>query len=97
VRRPGRDGEDMTVSLALACLWVVVACTLAMLPSRRNHWPQALALAAVGLPLLVYIAYENGPLIGLLALLGAASILRWPLRYLVAWVLSKVPGRARDG
>lgn len=87
----------MTLSLALACLWVVVATVIALLPSRRNHWPQAIALIILGVPLLVYIAYENGPLIGLLALLGAASILRWPLRYLLAWGLGKIPGRARDG
>lgn len=87
----------MTTSLALACLWVVVACVIAMLPSRRNHWPQAFALIALGIPLLGYVTYENGPLVGLLALLGAASILRWPLRYLLAWVLRNVPGRAGDG
>lgn len=76
----------MTVSLSLACLWVVAACAIAMLPSRRNHWPQAWALIAVGIPLLGYVTYENGPVIGLVALFGGASILRWPLRHLGAWL-----------
>ena len=84
----------MTVSLGLACLWVVVACMLAMLPSRRNHWPQAYALAAVGVPLLGYVTYENGPVVGLVALFAGASILRWPLRHLGAWVRARV---SRDG
>lgn len=80
----------MTVSLVLACLWVVVACTIAMLPSRHSHWPQAWALTAVGIPLLGYVTYENGPVVGLVALFAGASILRWPLRFLGIWVKQKV-------
>jgi hypothetical protein len=87
----------VTLSLALASLWVVVAAVIALLPSRRNHWPQAYALIAVGIPLLGYVTYENGPLVGLLALFAGASILRWPLRHLVAWLRTKAPGRAGDG
>jgi hypothetical protein len=87
----------VTFSLALACLWVVVAAVIALLPSSRNHWPQAYVLIAVGIPLLGYVTYENGPLVGLLALFAGASILRWPLRHLVAWVLKKAPGRAGGG
>jgi hypothetical protein len=51
----------MTTSLILGFVWIVVANVLGMLPSRRNHWPQAYALIAVGIPLLGYITYENGP------------------------------------
>ena len=87
----------MTLSLGLASLWVVVATVIALLPSKRNHWPQAYALIAVGIPLLVFVAYENGPLVGLVALLAAASILRWPLRHFVAWLRTKASGRAGDG
>jgi hypothetical protein len=75
----------VTTSIILACVWVVVANVLAMLPSRRNHWPQAWALIALGIPLLGYVTYENGPWIGLLALFAGASILRWPVRHLLAW------------
>ena len=69
----------MTVSLALACLWVVVACLVAMLPSRRGHWP-AWALSAVSIPLLGYATFKHGPVLGLLALFGGASVLHWLLR-----------------
>jgi hypothetical protein len=76
----------MIPSLALACLWVLVATVIAMLPSRRNHWPAAYVLIAVGIPILGYVTYENGPMIGLLCLTAGASILRWPLIYLVRWL-----------
>jgi hypothetical protein len=87
----------VTLSLGLASLWVVVATVIALLPSRRNHWPQAFALIAVGIPLLGYVTYENGPLVGLLAFFAGASILRWPLRHLVAWLRAKASGRGDGG
>jgi len=76
----------MTTSLILACLWVVIANVLAMLPSRDNHWARAYLLIAVGIPLLGYVTYENGPWIGLLVLLAGMSVLRWPVIYLSRWV-----------
>ncbi len=72
----------MSLSLILAFLWIVLANAIAMLPSRRNHWPAAYGLIAVGVPLLGYVTYQNGPFAGLLALVAGASILRWPLIYL---------------
>lgn len=75
----------MTISLMLACLWVVIATVIAMIPSRRHHWPQAYVLIAIGVPLLGYVTYENGPLVGLLVFLAGASILRWPLIYFWRW------------
>lgn len=71
----------MTLSLILACLWAIVASVIAMLPSRRNHWPQAWGLIAVGIPLLGFVTYQNGPWVGLVVLLAGASILRWPVRF----------------
>ena len=38
--------------------------------------------ATVGIPLLGWITFENGPFWGLIALAGGASILRWPLIFL---------------
>lgn len=72
----------MPLSLALACLWVVLAAVLAMLPSRRSHWPAAWLLIALGLPLLGYVLWEAGALAGLLVFAAGASVLRWPLFYL---------------
>lgn len=76
----------MTLSLVLVCLWVVTAQIIALTPSRDRHWRVAYGLIAVGIPLLGYVIYENGPWVGLLVLLGAMSILRWPVIYLTRWL-----------
>lgn len=72
----------MSLSLMLACLWGVVANVIAMFPSKHSHWPAAYGLIAVGLPLLGLVFWQNGPWVGLIVLAAAASILRWPVRYL---------------
>ncbi len=76
----------MTLSLVLACVWAVVANLGAMLPSRDNHWRDAYMLIGLGVPLLGYVTYENGPWIGLLVLGAAMSVLRWPVIYLARWL-----------
>jgi hypothetical protein len=57
-----------------------------MFPSRDHHWRSAYVLIAIGIPLLGWVTYENGPLIGLLLLAAGASVLRWPVIYLWRWV-----------
>ncbi len=86
----------MSLSVVLACLWVVVACVIAMFPSKRHHWPAAYVLMAVGVPILAFVVYEHGPWMGLIALLAGASILRWPLIYLGRW-LKRLVGKSRPG
>ncbi len=76
----------MNLSLILALLWLVAANVIAMFPSRRNHWPAAYGLIAVGVPLLGFVTYENGPLFGILALAAGASLLRWPVFYFWRWL-----------
>ena len=76
----------MSWSLILACLWALAANVLAMIPSRDNHWRRAYFLIAVGVPILGYVTFENGPWIGLLALAAGMSVLRWPVIYLGRWV-----------
>ncbi len=80
----------MTLSLVLALLWLVLANVLALLPSRDNHWSRAYILIALGVPLLGWVTYENGPVIGLIALAAGASILRWPLIYLGRWARRQI-------
>lgn len=75
----------MTLSLALACLWAIAANVIAMFPSKRNHWPAAYGLIAIGIPLLGYVTYQNGPWVGLLVLAAGASTLRWPVLFLFRW------------
>ena len=76
----------MTLSLTLACVWVVAAAVLAMIPSRDNHWRRAYVLIAVGVPLLGFVYYENGLVVALIALAAGMSVLRWPVRYLMRWL-----------
>ncbi|MEI4260307.1 DUF2484 family protein [Roseovarius sp. D0-M9] len=78
----------MPLSLILACLWALGANVLAMTPSRDKHWRAAFGLIAVGIPIVGFVTYQNGPLIGLLCLLGAMSVLRFPVIYLWRWVRS---------
>lgn len=84
----------MSTSLILACLWAILANVMAMIPSRDNHWRRAYVLIALGIPLIGYVTWENGPWIGLLALAAGMSILRWPMRYLLRWLGSKLGRRA---
>ncbi len=76
----------MTLSLILAAIWAIVANILAMTPSKDSHWKRAYFLIAVGIPLLGYVTYENGPWYGLAVLLAGMSVLRWPLIYLGRWL-----------
>ena len=76
----------MNLSLILAALRAVIANVLAMTPSKDNHWRRAYFLIAIGIPILGYVTYENGPWYGLAVLLAGMSVLRWPLIYLGRWL-----------
>ena len=76
----------MTFSILLACGWFILANVLAMMPSKRRHWPQAWGLITIGIPILGFVVYEHGPWLGLLVLAGALSMLRWPVIYLFRWM-----------
>ncbi|MGG7643938.1 DUF2484 family protein [Rhodovulum sp. YNF3179] len=82
----------MTLSLILACLWALVANVIAMFPSKRDHWPAAYGLIAVGVPLLGYVTWENGPWVGLLVLAAGASMLRWPVYHFWRWLRRRFGG-----
>ncbi len=76
----------MNWSIVLAGLWGLVANLLAMIPSNDNHWRRAYFLIAVGIPILGYVTYQNGPWIGLIVLVAGMSVLRWPVIYLGRWI-----------
>jgi len=86
----------MTTSLICAALWLIAANVLAMIPSKDNHWRRAYVLIALGIPLLGWVTYENGPWIALVVLLAGMSVLRWPVVYLTRWVRRTATGKA-DG
>ena len=78
----------MTLSLIAGFLWLIAANVIAMFPSRDHHWRNAYMLIGLGIPLLGWITYQNGPVPGLLFLAGGASILRWPVYVLARWAKS---------
>jgi len=80
----------VTLSLILALIWLVLANVLAMIPSRDNHWTRAYVLIALGIPLVGFVTYENGPVWGLVVLAAGASVLRWPVIYLSRWLRGKM-------
>ena len=84
----------MGTALILACLWAIAANAVAVLPSRRNHWPAAYVLIGFGVPILGFVTFENGPWVGLLVLAAGASMLRWPVIYAGRWLRGLVAGRA---
>jgi hypothetical protein len=85
----------VSLSLAAACVWAIVATVIALLPSRI-HGPAAYALIAVGIPILGWVTWQNGPVLGLLVLAGGMSVLRWPLIHLVRRLRPAGTGRAEQ-
>jgi hypothetical protein len=82
----------MSISLVLACVWALVANVLAMTPSKDYHWRNAYILIGIGISLLGFVTWQNGPLVGLVVLVAAMSVLRWPVVYLSRWIKSRVTG-----
>ncbi|NJR43057.1 MAG: DUF2484 family protein [Akkermansiaceae bacterium] len=69
----------MSIPLVLSLLWLIAANVIALFPSRDKHWRAAYVLIAIGIPLVGWVTYENGPVAGILVLAAGASILRWPV------------------
>jgi hypothetical protein len=76
--------------LALCFVWLIAANVIAMFPSRDRHWRAAYGLIAIGVPLLGWVTYEAGPIVGMVVLAAGASILRWPVVYLWRWLKRQV-------
>lgn len=74
------------VPLALCLLWLIVANVIAMFPSRDYHWRAAYGLIAIGVPLLGWVTWEMGPIVGMVMLAAGASILRWPVVFFWRWL-----------
>jgi Protein of unknown function (DUF2484) len=72
--------------LALCLVWLIAANVIGMFPSRDLHWRAAYGMIAIGVPLLGWVTWESGPVVGLLLLAAGASILRWPVVYLWRWL-----------
>ncbi|MBM1219484.1 DUF2484 family protein [Ponticoccus sp. SC2-23] len=85
----------MSLSLILALSWLILANILALIPSRDNHWRRAYLLIAIGVPLIGFVTYQNGPWVGLALLAAGASVLRWPVIYLGRWLRARL-GRSAE-
>ncbi|MEM6385107.1 MAG: DUF2484 family protein [Pseudomonadota bacterium] len=83
----------MGLSLFPVFGWFVAANVIGMFPSMYKHWPQTYVLVAVGVPILLWLFWADGLLLGLLVSAGARSILRWPLRFALRWVGRIFQGR----
>ena len=79
----------MSGSLLGALIWLLLANVMAMIPSHDNHWQRAYFLMAVGVPLVIWIVMQNGWIFGLMFIAAGASVLRWPVIYLVQWMRGK--------
>ena len=80
----------MSYSLLAGLLWLIVANLIAMFPSKDYHWRNAYVLITVGIPILGWITWGHGPILGLIFLFGGASVLRWPVWYLWKWLRESV-------
>ncbi len=72
----------MNLSLITACAWVVAATCIGLMP-MRFHWPGAIFLMIAAVPLLAWVFWVDGLLIGLVCLFAMGSILRWPTLFLI--------------
>jgi hypothetical protein len=79
----------MSPSLIFAFVWLAGANIIGMFPSKDAHWRNAYVLIAIGIPLLGWVTWQNGPIVGLLVLAGGVSVLRWPLIHLWRWAKAK--------
>lgn len=80
----------MSMPLFLGCLWVLAATFTAFLPMRRQYVPGVSLLLAAPV-LLVWIGIVHGWLWVLLGLAAFGSMMRNPLRYLIARMRGQEP------
>ncbi len=70
----------MSLALILACLWVVAATCVAMLPMRLQYF-LGVTLLLAALVLIAVIFVQHGAMLGAIALFGFVSMFRRPLRH----------------
>lgn len=80
----------MNLPIILGLVWLIAANVIAMFPSRDHHWRNAYRLIAVGVPILGWISYVDGPLWGLAFLAGGTSVLRWPVYFVWKWLRGRM-------
>ena len=71
----------MSWSLTLGALYVICAAIVAMLPIRRQYWPEGIMLLLAPV-LLGFIGYQHGWIWFVIGMFAFLSMFRNPLRYL---------------
>jgi hypothetical protein len=71
----------LTLSAILSALWVIAATITAFLPMRRQYIP-GVSLLVLAPVLIVWLSYDYGWWVGVVALLAFGSMFRNPLIYL---------------
>ena len=64
----------MSLSLIAALIWLILANVIGLLPTKDQHWRSAYLLIAVGIPILGWVTYQNGPIWGMVMAAGGASV-----------------------
>jgi len=72
----------MSTSLILACIWVLSAAGVSLLPIRRQYAPGILLLALAPI-LTIYLAMQHDPWIILVSVAVLISMFRRPLMALI--------------
>jgi uncharacterized RDD family membrane protein YckC len=90
----------MSPPVVAACLWVLAATVTAFLPYRLQY-PPGLMLLLLAPLILVWMGWQHGPWVALIATLGFVSMFRNPLIYLGRRALGlparRPAERAEDG
>ena len=79
----------MTLSLTLACVWVVAATITAFLPMRYQYVP-GLVLLILAVPILVFVGVEHSLWVVFAALAGLISMFRRPLWFFGRYLLGRL-------
>lgn len=81
----------MPLSLILACLWVLAAATVAMLPMKHQYLP-GLSLLISAIPLAVFVGMQAGWIWVAVVLFAVVSMYRWPLLALARYLHRRLTG-----
>lgn len=82
----------MSLSLTLACLWVLASAITAFLPFRMQFLP-GITLLVLSVPLAIFVGFQHGWLWVLAVVFAVASMFRNPLIYFIKRGL----GRNQEG
>ncbi|MCR9068778.1 MAG: DUF2484 family protein [Rhodobacteraceae bacterium] len=82
----------MALSLILACVWVIAAAIVSMLPMRFQYLP-GVTLLILAIPLAVFVAMEVGVLWVLAVIFAVLSMFRRPLYYIARRLVARVRGK----